>query len=85
MSKWQMVRIAKRTHAKLLAIKERFDNAETLPVDLDRSEQDRFGVSIAAIVEWLILQEEKHRERSKKPRKPSTNGTQACQSYIESE
>lgn len=69
MSKWAMVRIKSTTLARLKEMKARLDNAEMLPIDIDLSEQDRFGVPLNAIVEWLLLQEEKHRERSRKPRK----------------
>lgn len=69
-SNWVMMRIRKATHARLKAMKARLDSQETLPIDLDRSEQDRFGVSLNAIIDWLLLQEEKHRMRGRK-KKPS--------------
>lgn len=80
-----MIRVSKATKAKLEAMKARFDSSEAPPAQLAYSEQDRFGYSLGSIIDWLILQEESHRERSKKSRSKPTNAQEVCQSNIDRE
>jgi len=72
-TKWTMVRITKATAARLRSLKERFDAAETLPEGLDVSEQDRFGIPLSLLIDWLITQEEKHRERGRRKKAPQVD------------
>lgn len=85
MSKWAMIRVSNATKAKLEAMKARFDSSEAAPSQLAYSEQDRFGYSLGAIIDWLILQEENHRERSKNRKAKSATAQEVCQSNIDRE
>lgn len=69
-SKWKNLRLKAETMAKLAAMKARFENQETLPKGLLKSDQDRFGISLDDLVNWLVRQEENHRERGRRKKAP---------------
>lgn len=74
---WANVRIDKSTHAALLLVKQRMENARENGQGNHYAYSDRFGVTMDEVIRELIRRDEAHGKRSVKGRQAAKNNREA--------